>query len=286
MKRNYATYATAITLATIGATVSLSGLVAMFGLTFLPIGIGLEVAKLVAAKRIHQGHLASGVRATLIALVTVCMMVTTVGVFGFVSRAYTDRVATMTRTTDHALADAAERAKVAEQQVADIDRQLARLDTPETKTVKVKVGGRTTETTVPVMKDKTARPILEARRAKAAGEVADLRVQLAGHQAERAHVEGELNTIRAVASLVGLGDDPVRAVNILAGILAVMWDPFAVLLLLASVRHEQPAPIAKPATKPARNPAKDKAKAKRKPVAKPKLVLANDNIIAFPQPAA
>jgi hypothetical protein len=57
MKRNYGTYATAIALATIGATVSLSGLVAMFGLAFLPIGLGLEVAKLVAARRIHQGHL-------------------------------------------------------------------------------------------------------------------------------------------------------------------------------------------------------------------------------------
>src|SRR6266446_4077431 len=164
----YGTYATAIALATIGATVSLSGLVAMFGLAFLPIGLGLEVAKLVAARRIHQGHLTGGLRATLFALVTVCMAVTTIGVYGFISRAYADRVATMTRTTDHAMADATERAKVAEQQVADIDRQLARLDAPETKTVKVKIGGRTTETSVPVIKDKAARPALEARRAKAA----------------------------------------------------------------------------------------------------------------------
>src|SRR6266852_8688794 len=135
MKRSYAVYAVAIALATIGATVSLSGLVAMFGLAFLPIGIGLEVAKLVAAKRIHQGHLAGGLRATLFALVTVCMAVTTIGVYGFISRAYADRVATMTRTTDHDLAEASERIKVAEQQVADIDRQLARIDTPETRTV-------------------------------------------------------------------------------------------------------------------------------------------------------
>src|SRR6266852_7783138 len=132
---HYGTYATAIALASIGATVSLSGLVAMFGLAFLPIGLGLEVAKIVDARRLHQGHLTTGLRATLFALVTVCMAVTTIGVYGFISRGYADRVATMTRTTDHDLAEASERIKVAEQQVADIDRQLARIDTPETRTV-------------------------------------------------------------------------------------------------------------------------------------------------------
>jgi hypothetical protein len=99
------------------------------------------------------------------------------------------------------------------------------LDTPDTKTIKVKVGGRITETSVPVIKDKTARPALEARRGKEVGELADLRVDLAGHQAEHAHVESEINSIRAVASVVGL--DPVLAVNILAGITALEFRRFA-----------------------------------------------------------
>ncbi len=63
------TYATAIALATIGATVSLSGLVALFGLVFLPIGAGLEVAKLVAARRLHQGGVTGGHKGALITLV-------------------------------------------------------------------------------------------------------------------------------------------------------------------------------------------------------------------------
>jgi hypothetical protein len=71
----------AIALAAIGATVSLSGLVGMFGLTFLPIGLGLEVAKLVAARRLRQGDLTGGLRATLIVLIAVCMAVTTVGIY-------------------------------------------------------------------------------------------------------------------------------------------------------------------------------------------------------------
>jgi hypothetical protein len=265
---NYGTYATAIGLATIGATVSLSGLVALFGLTFLPIGVGLEVAKLVAARRLRQGDLTGGLRATLIALIAICMAVTTVGIYGFISRCYTDRIATMTRSSDHDLAEASERVKVTEQSVASIDQQIARLDAPETKTVKVKVAGRTTETTVPVAKDKAGRAALEARRAKAATELADLRVQLASRQAERAHVENEINTIRAIASAVGLSDDVGRAVRILAGILAVMWDPFAVLLLLTVRRVERP--------KPAR-----KTVAKRKTTAKPK----SANVIRYPQPA-
>jgi len=109
------------------AFVKEAGLDPQKDISFLPIGLGLEVAKLVAARRLHQGHLTTGLRATLFALVTVCMAVTTIGVYGFISRAYADRVATMTQSTDHALADATERAKVAEQQVADIDRQLGGL---------------------------------------------------------------------------------------------------------------------------------------------------------------
>jgi hypothetical protein len=64
------------------------------------------------------------------------------------------------------------------------------------------------------------------------------------------------------ASMVGLGDDISRAVNILAGILAVLWDPFAVLLLVASAR-QLPTPVAKPIVKPVRKP-KAKSVAKRK----------------------
>src|SRR5260221_2862153 len=89
----YGTYATAISLATIGATVSLSGLVSMFGLAFLPIGAGLEVAKLVAARRLHQGHMSRGLKVSLLALIVACMTVTTIGMYGFISRCYTDRIA-------------------------------------------------------------------------------------------------------------------------------------------------------------------------------------------------
>src|SRR5258708_27153247 len=129
----------------------------MFGITFLPIGLGLEVAKLVAARRLRQGDLTGGLRATLIALIAICMAVTTVGIYGFISRCYTDRIATMTPGSDHDLAAASERLKVAEQSLAGIDQQIAPIDAPETKTVKVKVAGRTTETTVPVVKDQAGR---------------------------------------------------------------------------------------------------------------------------------
>lgn len=120
---------------------------------------------------------------------------------------------------------------------------------------------------------------------------------LAGHQAEQAHVSAEINTIRAVAALVGLGDDIPRAVNILAGILAVMWDPFAILLLVSAASasqsttvqvqtkvepvrtvpelvQERTASVAKPRRKPG---ARKTAVRKPKKPATPRLVAVNDN---------
>ena len=88
--------------------------------------------------------------------------------------------------------------------------------------------------------------------------------------------------------MVGLGNDPVLAVNILAGILAAMWDPFAVLLLLASVRHgDEPKPVSAPVVaKPVAKPARKARKAKRKAALSPTWRgPVNDNVLRFPRPA-
>ena len=86
--------------------------------------------------------------------------------------------------------------------------------------------------------------------------------------------------------MVGLSNDPVLAVNILAGILAVMWDPFAVLLLLASVRRvDEPKPVSAPVAKPIGKPARKPGKTKRKALGRSPLRSANDNVVRFPRPA-
>ena len=222
----------------------------------------------------------------LISLVAVCMAVTTVGVYGFISRGYAERVATMTRSTDHALVEAGERVKLVEQNLDGIEHQITKLDAPETRTVKIKTAGRTTETVTPVAKDKTARATLEARRTQTAAELADLRVEVAGKQADRANVERELNTVRAIAQVVGLGNDPALAVNVLAGTLATLWDPFAVLLLLAATRQAPPAEKAKPTVRKSKSGRSD-LPVKQKPTRKApaKLKVANDNVVPF-KPAA
>jgi hypothetical protein len=46
----------------------------------------------------------------------------------------------MTKATDHDLTEAFERVKLVEQAVASIDQEIARIDAPETKIIKVKVG--------------------------------------------------------------------------------------------------------------------------------------------------
>ncbi len=126
-------------------------------------------------------------------------------------------------------------------------------------------------------KDKTARRDLEARQATAATELADLRISLATKQMDRNNVERELGTVRAVAQTIGLGDDPAMAVNAMAGTLAVLWDPFAVLLLLAATRQAPPAkPVAQPVRKPIR----------RKITKRPAKRIANDNNVVDFRPAA
>jgi hypothetical protein len=51
---NTVSFIIALALATVGAAVSLYGLVAMFSLAFLPLGAGLEAGKLTAAAALHH----------------------------------------------------------------------------------------------------------------------------------------------------------------------------------------------------------------------------------------
>ena len=51
----------------------------------------------------------------------------------------------MTKDADHALTEATERVRLTGQNLASIEHDIARLDAPATRTVKVKIGRRETD---------------------------------------------------------------------------------------------------------------------------------------------
>src|SRR5260370_862555 len=88
----------ALTLAAIGAAVSLYGLIAMFGMAFLPIGLGLEAGKLTSAAALHQSWTTLGwrIRYALSGIVVTLMVLTSSGIYGFTLTRYLAHVAAIT----------------------------------------------------------------------------------------------------------------------------------------------------------------------------------------------
>jgi hypothetical protein len=225
------TLATALAMAVIGACAGLSGMVAMFTAAFIPIGLGLEVAKLVAASRLHQAGRTMGApfQIALGVLVLASMAMTIAGMYGYVSRHYADHLHAAMAAVDGRSAGAREHVDALARRVAEDERQVAAVDAAANAAA---ARGR---------KGMAASATLAPRRAELARQLAadtaaleQARVAAAEAAGDRNHALAEVQTIRYLAHVFGLGDDVETAVSVLSLVVACMWDPFAVLLLVSA----------------------------------------------------
>src|SRR5258708_10530592 len=120
----------ALPLAAIGAGVSLYGLIAMFGMAFLPIGLGLEAGKLTSAAALHQSWTTLGwrIRYALSGIVVTLMVLTSSGIYGFTLTRYLAHVAAITAPVAERAAAADEEVRRQADKVGDLDKQIADLD--------------------------------------------------------------------------------------------------------------------------------------------------------------
>lgn len=228
------TLATALSMAAIGAYAGLSGMVSMFTPAFLPIGLGLEVAKLVAASQLHRSRSAA-LQIALGALVVAAMVMSIAGMAGYISRHYVDHLHAAMAEVDGRSAGAREHVEALARRVAEDERQVKVIDDAANSTA---ARGRKAKA--------TATEAWSARRAELARQLADdtaqfERAKVAAAEAggDRDHALAEVQTVRYLARLVGLGDDVETAVSALSLAIAGMWDPFAVLLLVVATTSGQ-----------------------------------------------
>jgi len=168
-------------------------------------------------------------RVALVALVAVLMVLNSIGVYGFLSRAHIEHALAgdVTVSSKAVTVDARLEAKQAD--LDDIKGRIAQLD--QTKTVATK--GRTKTTTVG--DQGPARDKLVHEREAAENALADLRIEKAKVDGERKAVEADLGPVRYLATLLGSTDEQTMRYFIL--IVALLLDPAAVLLLLAATHR-------------------------------------------------
>jgi hypothetical protein len=236
---NNVAFIAALALACVSGYFSILGLAAIFAAAFWPVvvmGATLEVGRLVTAAWLsrHWRSTPRPLKWTLTAMVMVLMGITSMGVFGFLTKAHVDhQVHATVLLADQGSAINGQIA-LQEQVVSDFDRRISQIDAAiEEATSR----GRSTSAMALALPERKARTELVASRQKEARELVDLRVRKAAIDGERKRVEAEVGPVRYLAQLVGGADaDLEKTVRLLILIIAAVFDPLAVLLLIAATR--------------------------------------------------
>lgn len=233
----------ALTLSAIAAWYSVLGLTAIFAAAVIPIiimGGSLEVAKVVTTLWLHKyWHRATWkLKIYLIPAVISLAFLTSMGIFGFLSKAHSDQTLVSGDTSAKVeLVD--EKIKIARENIAMNRKALEQMNSQVDQLL-----GRTDD-------DRGANRAIQVRRQQAAernrltreieaeqAEIAQLNEEVAPIRAEIRKIEAEVGPIKYIAALI-YGDNPdtnllERAVRWVIILIVFVFDPLALMLMLAA----------------------------------------------------
>jgi len=206
---------------------SIIGLTALFAGAVIPIivmGSSLEFAKIVTASRLHRDWKAISIprRMYMTLSVFVLMFITSMGIFGFLSKAHLDNAANKSAdvTADHASVKS--EVDTDTKIIADIDKQLLTLDS----TVK-------DDYTI-LSKQNKLRHQLAQDKKEATVRLRENNKKLAQANLAVQKVEVEVGPLKYVAELIygeGAKDHLDNAVRFIILLLVFVFDPLAIILL-------------------------------------------------------
>ena len=229
----------AIAISLIAAGYSILGLATLFAGAAVPIiamGSALEVGKLVAASWLYHNWregIPRALKAYLFTAIIVLVFITSIGIFGFLSKAHLDQVRpTGNNEVQIALID-----KQINQQNLIIDRAENTLDRLD-KALDVYIAKEYVSRGLKERKkQKEERDFLNGEIKKAMDEIARLTAEKGNIEIEQLKIEADVGPLKYVAELI-YGDNAKdhfdSAVRIIILILIFVFDPLAVLLLIAA----------------------------------------------------
>ena len=233
------TFISAISISLIAAGYSILGLATLFAGAYVPIiamGSALEVGKLVAASWLYHNwrrNIPKSLKAYLFTSIIVLIFITSVGIFGFLSKAHLDQVKPTAGNTEQiALID--KKIRQEEKIIERAEKTLAQLD----KALDVYIDKEYVSRGLKERKkQKEERELLNKSIDEAMAKIADLNNSKSSINIEQLKLEADVGPLKYVAELI-YGDNAKdhfdSAVRIIILILIFVFDPLAVLLLIAA----------------------------------------------------
>lgn len=237
------TLLTALLIAGIAAYFSIAGLMAIFSGASLAVAVmagSLEVGKLVTASWLYRSWNQTTwlLKSYLTVAVVVLMFITSLGIFGYLSKAHSDQSLVSGGAAEQvALFD--EKIKYQREVIDANQKVIAQMDDVVSQTLSRTTDAKGAERALQVRRSQSKdRQRLVAEISTAQAEIQKINEQRAPLAVELKKVESEVGPIKYVAALI-YGDNPEtnlmeRAVRWMIILLVVVFDPLAVALLIAA----------------------------------------------------
>jgi hypothetical protein len=234
---------TAVVLSCIAAYYSVIGLIAIFSAAVIPVaimGTSLEVAKLVVASWLYRfwKHIPWLMKVYFMSAIIVLMLITSMGIFGFLSKAHNDQNL-ISGEVQSKIAIYDEKIKTAKENIESNRKQLKQMDEAVDQVMARSQDEKGADKANAIRKSQSRDRIALAKDIEANQKlIVQLNDEAAPIRAEVRKVEAEVGPIKYIAALI-YEDNPnsnnlEKAVRFLIIILIFVFDPLAVLMLIAA----------------------------------------------------
>ena len=252
-KLSLLTFVTSLAIAAVAAWYSIIGLTTIFSAAVIPIiimGIVLEIGKLVAAAWVYNHWRETSIllRTYLVSAIVVLMLITSMGIYGFLSKSHIDAGVGTNQT--YVKVERLDSRIQSEQRVIDrAEKQLRTLDDALERYIEL---GAVSKGLKKREEQEPERKLLQSTITKSQNKIDVYLDEKSEYELEIRNFEVEVGPLKYIAALIygddakSMLDETVRYVILL---LIFVFDPLAVLLLIAanqSYRKEKPVEKEKP----------------------------------------
>ena len=279
---SYFTLLTALSLSVVAAWYSILGLTAIFASAVIPIiimGGILEVAKVTVTVWLHEywHRCRLLMKCYLVPAVFMLMVITSMGIFGFLSKAHSDQNL-ISGDAQSKIAIYDEKIKTQKENIEANRKALKQMDEGVDSVLGRSADEKGADKAVALRKaQRKERGRLQAEILQSQKSIAELNDARAPIAAEVRKIEAEVGPIKYIAAFI-YGDNPdanllERAVRWVIIILVVVFDPLAIMMVLAStesMKWERDA-RRRPAYEPDDGPLTDQQIAQLRATAEPEL---------------
>jgi hypothetical protein len=236
---NYLALFVALALSGVSGYYSIVGLTTIFASAFYPVifmGSVLEAGKLVTASWLyHNWNISARIlKYYLTTVVIVLMFITSMGIFGFLSKAHIEQSIAINTGASEQIQILNNKIDYEKLAIQDIDKQIQQIDAAITKMTD---RGQAATSLKAAEQQRRTRDSLVKRKNDHVKNISDATTQRIKLESEQRKLEAEVGPLKYIAELVYSNADTnqlEKAVRMVIMLIVFTFDPLAVVLLIAA----------------------------------------------------